>query len=88
MEIPVNYKGNALIQILRIYEGYYTNDALNELLNKKPIIREVISYGSNKIFLQLTNVNLEIVYCENEQIYESINMDLNYVFLIKVIKLC
>lgn len=88
MEIPVNYKGNVLIKILRIYEGYYTNDALNELLDKKPIIREVTSYGPNKIFLQLTNVNLEIVYCENEQIYESINMDLNYVFLVKVIKLC
>jgi hypothetical protein len=88
MEIPVNYEGNALMQIIRIYEPYYTNDTLNELSNKKTIIRKVSNYGFDNVFLQLQNVNLHIAYCKNEQIYESINMDLDYVYLIKIIKLC
>ncbi len=87
MEIPVNYRGNALIQITRIYSSWYDNNTLNELAQKEPIVREVSNYGSDRIFLQLAHVTLQIVYCKDEQIYESINMNLDYVYLIKVIKL-
>jgi hypothetical protein len=87
MEIPLNYVGDALIQIVRIHSQCYSNHTLTDLSKKEPIVRKVSNYGTNKTFLQLLNVNLQIIYCNNEKIYESINMDLNYVFLIKVIKL-
>jgi hypothetical protein len=88
MEIPVNYMGNALIQITRIYTACYDDETLHKLSQKDTIVRKVSNYGSDKIFLQLTNVILQIVYCEDEKIYESINMNLDHVYLIKVIKLC
>lgn len=92
MEIPINYKGNVQIQVICIYNSFHTNNALNELSNKESIIREVTNYGSiygqNKTFLYLSNVCLEIIFDKHNKIYESVNIDLNHIYLIKVIKLC
>lgn len=83
--IPKNYEGNVMIKILRVYDDIYSNNEFIDLENKTPIIRKAVNYGT-KTFIHLNNISLEVVYCPDNKVYESVN-PIEGIYLVKVLSL-
>jgi hypothetical protein len=73
------------IKIIKIFTSYYTDYDLHILDKKKPIYVEIIKYPNNRTFVNLPYKSLEIVYCDDCDLYESIDSNED-VHLIKIIK--
>jgi hypothetical protein len=85
MKIPNKYDNKVLIKLLKIHSDYYTSDILKLLNFKEPIVLPVINYD-NRTFLCLNNKFQEIVYCNDDKIYRSIN-NIYCIYLVKILDL-
>lgn len=86
-KIPDNYEGKIWIKIIKINTGIYYNLTIEKLSNKN-IQLATVHCVNNSIYLYPgNNLFIQIYYCETDDIYESVEGDGYFTYLIKFIDL-
>jgi hypothetical protein len=80
------------VKIIKIPSGLYTSDDIAKLDNKKSIEAHIIfsttislGLGCKPVYLTYGNLSLTLVYCEDVDLYESVDGDNPCTYLVKII---
>lgn len=93
MKLPEEFNGYVNAKVVKIFNFCYNIDKLSNRLNKiKSTKINVTNYktlvGTKYINVKLNNIDIKTIYDDDIDLYESMNDEFNFVFIIQIQSIC